>query len=178
MFGGNLALSSKQKVPGYVDIPKIRSYIYTHGQHREPLTGVSEMETAYWCYQTMAKLLFLWLTFLEGMAMQRLVVYGNDQPEATARADDISQLRGSGVVGLVHPMEGQKTFEALPSAADAGAQFAACMTYLENWMACSRAGRVPAAVRGGGEGDAGRGRCVGRLVRHVRGPVELLPGVP
>ena len=60
--------------------------------------------------------------------MQRLVVYGNDQPEATARADDISQLRGSGVVGLVHPVEGQKTFEALPSAADAGAQFAACMT--------------------------------------------------
>ena len=48
LFGGNLALSSKQKVPGYVDIPKIRSYIYTHGQHREPLTGVSEMETAYW----------------------------------------------------------------------------------------------------------------------------------
>lgn len=48
LFGGNLMLSSKQKVPGYVDIPKVRSYIYTHGQHREPLTGVSEMETAYW----------------------------------------------------------------------------------------------------------------------------------
>ena len=56
-------LPSKQKVPGYVDIPKIRSYIYTHGKHREPLTGVSEMETSYWCYQTMAKLLFLWMQF-------------------------------------------------------------------------------------------------------------------
>ena len=41
-------LSSKQKVPGYVDIPKVRSYVYTHGQHREPLTGVSEMEVSYW----------------------------------------------------------------------------------------------------------------------------------
>jgi phosphate starvation-inducible PhoH-like protein len=41
-------LSRKQKVPGYVDIPKIRSYVYTHGKHREPLTGVSEMETSYW----------------------------------------------------------------------------------------------------------------------------------
>jgi hypothetical protein len=162
LFGGNLMLSSKQKVPGYVDIPKIRSYIYTHGQHREPLTGVSEMETAYWCYSTMAKLLFLWMNFLEGMAMQRLVVYGNDQPEATARADDISQLRGSGVVGLIHPVDGQKTFEALPSAADAGAQFAACMTFLENWMASSvlagflqLSGAAAKGTRAGGGASAG-----------------------
>ena len=162
LFGGNLMLSSKQKVPGYVDIPKIRSYIYTHGKHREPLTGVSELETAYWCYQTQAKLLFLWMNFLEGMAMQRLVVYGNDQPEATARADDISQLRGSGVVGLVHPVEGQKTFEALPSAADAGAQFAACMTYLENWSASSvlagflqLSGAAAKGTRAGGGASAG-----------------------
>jgi hypothetical protein len=48
LFGGNLMLNNKQKVPGYVDIPKIRSYIYTHGKHREPLTGVSEMETSFW----------------------------------------------------------------------------------------------------------------------------------
>ena len=48
LFGGNLMLSRKQKVPGYVDIPKVRSYIYTHGKHREPLTGVSEVEVAWW----------------------------------------------------------------------------------------------------------------------------------
>jgi hypothetical protein len=48
LFGGNLMLSNKQKVPGYVDIPKVRSYIYTHGKNRQPLTGVSEMEIAYW----------------------------------------------------------------------------------------------------------------------------------
>jgi hypothetical protein len=120
------------------------------------------METSYFCYQTMAKLMFLWFSFLEGMAMQRLVVYGNDQPEATARADDISQLRGSGIVGLVHPTEGQKTFEALPTAADAGAQFAACMTYLENWMASSvlagflqLSGAAAKGTRAGGGASAG-----------------------
>lgn len=48
LFGGNLMLSNKQKVPGYVDIPRVRSYIYTHGKNRQPLTGVSEMEIAYW----------------------------------------------------------------------------------------------------------------------------------
>jgi hypothetical protein len=162
LFGGNLQLNNKQRVPGYVDIPKIRSYIYTHGQHREPLTGISEMETCFFCYSTMAKLMYLWLAFLEGMAMQRLVVYGNDQPEATARADDIAQLRGSGIVGLVHPVEGQKTFEALPSAADAGAQFAACMTFLENWAASSvlagflqLSGAAAKGTRAGGGASAG-----------------------
>lgn len=48
LFGGNLMLTRHQKVPGYVDIPKVRSYIYTHGKHREPLTGVSEMDVPYW----------------------------------------------------------------------------------------------------------------------------------
>jgi hypothetical protein len=162
LFGGNLMLNNKQKVPGYVDIPKVRSYIYTHGKHREPLTGVSEMEVSLWCYNTMAKLLFLWMNFLEGMAMQRLVVYGNDQPEATQRADDISQLRGSGVVGLVHPIDGQHAFEALPSQGDAGAQFAACMTFLENWMASSvlagflqLSGAAAKGTRAGGGASAG-----------------------
>jgi hypothetical protein len=162
LFGGNLMLNNKQKVPGYVDIPKVRSYIYTHGKHREPLTGISELETSYWCYQTMSKLLYLWMNFLEGMAMQRLVVYGNDQPEATARADDISHLRGSGIVGLVHPAENQKTFEAIPSANDAGAQFAACMTFLENWMASSvlagflqLSGAAVKGTRGGGGASSG-----------------------
>jgi hypothetical protein len=137
LFGGNLALSGKQKVPGYVDIPKVRSYIFTHGKHREPLTGVSEMEVAFWCHQTQMKLLMLWYTFLEGMALQRLVVYGNDQPEATQRADDISQLRGSGVVGLVHPIDGQKAFEAIPSAGDAGAFFESALAFLSSWSISS-----------------------------------------
>jgi hypothetical protein len=137
LFGGNLMLSRRQKVPGYVDIPKIRSYIYTHGKHREPLTGVSEVEVAYWCHSTQMKLLYLWYYYLENMALQRLVVYGNDQPEATARADDISQLRGSGVVGLVHPIDGQKAFEAIPSSADAGLFFSQALSFLSSWAISS-----------------------------------------
>ena len=71
------------------------------------------------------------------MALQRLVVYGNDQPEATARADDIAQLRGSGVVGLVHPIDGQKAFEAIPTAGDAGAFFNQALSFLSSWMISS-----------------------------------------
>lgn len=134
LFGGNLMLNRSQKVPGYVDIPRMRSYIYTHGKHREPLTGTSEVEVAWWCHQTSMKILFLWHTFLEQMALQRLVVYGNDQPEATQRADDIASLRGSGVVGLVHPIDGQKAFEPIPSAGDAGQFFEQALGFLANWQ--------------------------------------------
>lgn len=136
LFGGNLMLNNTQKVPGYVDIPKVRSYIYTHGKNRQPLTGVSEMEIAYFCYQTKLKIIFLWLNFLESQSMPRLIVYGNDQPEATRNADDISQLKASGIVGLPHPIAGQKMFESIQSP-DAGAFFTDALNFLENWQIMS-----------------------------------------
>jgi hypothetical protein len=134
LFGANMGIQKNQKVPGYVDIPKIRSAIYTHGTHREPLIGVSEMEIAYWCYQTKMKLLYLWYNYLENLALPRTIVYGNDQPEANTRADDIASLRGSGVVGLVHPEPGQKAFETMPGEAQAGNIFKEALGFLEQWQ--------------------------------------------
>jgi hypothetical protein len=133
---GNLMVSRNQKVPGYVDIPKMRSYIYTHGKNREPLTGVSEMEVCWWVYQTKLKLLYLWFNFLESQSMPRLIVYGNDQPTATRNADDIAQLKASGVVGLEHPTPGTKMFDQIESP-DAGAFFSAALSFLENWQIMS-----------------------------------------
>lgn len=132
-FGGGLS-RNKQKVPGYVDIPKVRSYIYTHNKHREPLIGASEMDISYWCYQTKMKLLYLWYYFLENQALQRLVVYGNDQTEANNRADDLASLKGSGVVGLVHPTDGQKAFDVLTAGTDAGHYFTEALGFLEGWQ--------------------------------------------
>jgi hypothetical protein len=134
LFGGNLMLTKEQKVPGYVDIPKVRSFIHTHGKHREPLSGVSEMDVAYWVYQTKMKLLFLWYYFLENQAMQRIVAYGNDQPEANVRADDIAALRGSGVVGLVHPPDGKKAFDVITAGTNVGEFFSQAMMFLEGWQ--------------------------------------------
>lgn len=134
LFGGNMMVNKNQKVPGYVDIPKVRSYIYTHNKHREPLVGQSEMDISYWCYQTKMKLLYLWYYFLENIALQRIVAYGNDQPEANSRADDLAQLKGAGVVGVVHPENGQKAFEAIPTPSDAGAYFKDALGFLEGWQ--------------------------------------------
>lgn len=154
LFGGNLMLTKEQKVPGYVDIPKIRSYIYTHGRHREPLTGISEMDVSYWVYQTKMKLLFLWYYFLENQAMQRIIVYGGDQAEANVRADDISQLKGAGVVGLVHPSDGKKAFETIPQPPDAGKFFTEAMLFLEGWQTQSVLAGFMGLVSGG---TGGRG---------------------
>ena len=134
LFGGQLKLAKNQQVPGYVDIPEIRSYIYTHQKHREPLTGQSEMDISYWCYQTKMKLLYLWYYFLENQSMQRVVVYGNDQAEANTRADDVAQLKGAGVVGLVHPTDGQKAFDIMSTPANAGEYFSAALGFLEGWQ--------------------------------------------
>lgn len=134
LFGGNLMLSRKQKVPGYVDVPHIRSYIYTHNKHREPLVGQSEMDISYWCYQTKMKLLYLWYYFLENIALQRIVTYGNDQAEANVRADDMAAMKGAGVVGFVHPEAGQKAFEPIPNPTDAGGYFKEALVFLESWQ--------------------------------------------
>ena len=135
LFGGQLMTqAARQKVPGYVDIPHVRSFIYTHGKHREPLTGASEMEVSYWCYQTKMKLLYLWYHFLETQALPRVVVYGPDQPIANQRADSIAALKSSGVVGMEQPQQGQKAFETMESNADGGKFFMDAMNFLEGWQ--------------------------------------------
>lgn len=134
-IGGQLMEQArKQKVPGYVDIPHVRSFIYTHGKHREPLTGASEMEVSYWCYQTKMKLLYLWYHFLETQALPRVVVYGPDQPTANDRADSIAALKSSGVVGLQEPQAGQKAFEVMENNADSGKFFVDALSFLEGWQ--------------------------------------------
>jgi hypothetical protein len=134
LFGGQLLRTRGQKVPGYVDIPHVRSFIYTHGKHREPLTGASEMEISYWCYQTKMKLLYLWYHFLETQALPRVIVYGPDQPSANDRADSIAALKSSGVVGLDYPAQGQKAFETMESNTDAGKFFLDALGFLESWQ--------------------------------------------
>ena len=135
LMGGQLiSQASKQKIPGYVDIPHVRSYIYTHGKHREPLTGMSEMEVSYWCYQTKMKLLYLWYHFLETQALPRVIVYGPDQTIANSRADNIAALKSSGVVGLENPQAGQKAFETIESNADGGKFFSDALAFLEGWQ--------------------------------------------
>src|ERR1039458_6851325 len=47
-FGGVSKSQAHSTTPGYVEIPEVRSFVYVNGKHRQPLTGLSEMELTYW----------------------------------------------------------------------------------------------------------------------------------
>lgn len=136
LFGGQV-MTKGQKTPGYVDIPRVRSYVYIHGKHREPLTGISELELCYWAYQTKLKLLFLWYQFLEQQSLPKVLVYGQSDREAGTHAEDIASMRASGVVGFERPPQGTKKFEILESSGKGADQFAAALTFLETWQTSS-----------------------------------------
>ena len=136
-FGGVSKSQAHSTTPGYVEIPEVRSFVYVNGKHRQPLTGLSEMELTYWAYQTKLKLVFLWLQFLENQALPKVVVYGQDQTEATSKAEDIASMRSSGVVGFRRPPPGEKTFEVLASDGKGAGEFNAALTFLETWQTSS-----------------------------------------
>ena len=138
LFGGMLADRSRHlKTPGYVDIPKHRSFVYIHGKHREPLQGVSELDLCYWAYQTKMKILFLWYNFIEGQALPKVAVYGEDQPEADDRADDLAALRSSGIVGWKRNPPDMKSFEIIETNGTGADQFQAALSFLETWQTAS-----------------------------------------
>jgi hypothetical protein len=136
-FGGTLPGQKQSKIPGYVDIPKIRSWVYVNGKHRDPLRGVSELEITYWCYQTKLKLLFLWYQFLEAQSLPKVIVYGQSQNIANDRADDIASMRASGIVGFQTMPNNEKSFDILESSGKGASQFNDALTFLETWQTSS-----------------------------------------
>lgn len=139
MFGAGAMAFGKQnaKVPGYVEIPQIRSWVYINGKHRKPLTGTSELDLCYWAYSTKLKLIFLWLQFLEQQSLPKVIMYGQDPREANAHADDLASMRASGVIGLQRPPQGAKTFELIESSGKGADQFNAALSFLETWQVSS-----------------------------------------
>jgi hypothetical protein len=136
-FGGETGSQLKSPTPGYVEIPRVKSFVYINGKHRQPLSGISEMELCFWCYSTKLKLIFLWLQFLEQQSLPKVLVYGQDQTEATSKAEDIASMRASGVVGFRRPPPGEKTFEILASDGKGAGEFNAALTFLETWQTSS-----------------------------------------
>lgn len=127
----------KNNASGYVDIPKQRSFVYIHGQHREPLQGVSELDLCYWAYQTKLKILYLWYNFIENQALPKIAVYGEDEPEANDRADDLAALRSSGIVGWKRGPADMKNFEIIETNGQGSDQFQAALSFLETWQTAS-----------------------------------------
>jgi hypothetical protein len=121
---------------GYVRIPKARAVIHVHGQHRDPMNGVSDLSVTHWAYTLQQKILLMWATFLDGTSLPKVAAYGRDKTEAARNAATIASLRGSGVVGLIRDgMDpADKLFELIDNSGAGAAQFVEMVNYLEQQM--------------------------------------------
>jgi hypothetical protein len=136
-FGQQPGAVTKSKMPGWVDIPFPKAWVYINGKHRKPLTGTSEMMISYWCWRTKVKLVWLWLTYLEQQSLPKVITYGSTQDIANARADDVASMRASGIVGFETDESQPKTFDIIESSGKGGDQFAAALSFLETWQTSS-----------------------------------------
>lgn len=117
---------------GYVEVDAKNSLIYIHGQHRDPLSGVSDLQVTWWAHQLKQKLLFLWSLFLSNQGLPKLVAYGKDPTEATNNAQKLAGLRSSGVLGMVRTSPDDKLFELLETSGQGASQFNEMINYLDS----------------------------------------------
>lgn len=135
---GILPTNYSMHVPGYVVVKPQRAFIYTHGVYREPIKGVSDLDVAYWSFETKQKIMFLLFQFLENQSLPKTVVYGDDIDQATELATDVAGLKSAGVLGLPRPAEPTaKAFEVLESAGQGATQFMETIKYLDTMMVAS-----------------------------------------
>jgi hypothetical protein len=119
---------------GFLDIPKVRSFVLIHGQNRAPLVGTSDLDVTYWAYKQKQKILFLWFQFLETQSLPKLAVYGSDQDQANQNASSLSQMKASAVAGFLRPPPGQKLFDVIASSGEGAAQFQSAIQFLSAYQ--------------------------------------------
>lgn len=108
-------------------IKTIRALVYIHGQHRDPMEGISDMDIALWCYQTKQKIRFLWYSFLEGQALPKTLVKHKDQAQANQAARKVAGLRQGGIAALTSDVE----VDPFESSGKGAAEFQAALKWLD-----------------------------------------------
>lgn len=128
-----LSMTTRSKQTGnWINIPKERAYVYLHGQHTDPVNGVSDMDVPYWCYQTKQKVMLLWFQFLEGVALPRAIVKAQDIGVARQIAAQLSRLRNSGVIPVAAPGANTVSIDTLSMEGNGATQFQAAITFLDS----------------------------------------------
>lgn len=118
---------------GYERIPKIRSFIYTYGTHREPLRGVSDMDVCLYCWDQIRKLQFLWCQYLEGQSLPKILIKGRTMDDAIENARQVAKGKASAVIPVEwSPEIGEKLTEVLESSGKGADQFETAINYFES----------------------------------------------
>jgi len=123
---------------GYVEIPPERAVIHLNNQHRDPVYGWSDLSVTHWAFQLKRKIMLLWVTFLDGVSLPRVLAYGNGPAEAKKNAKQIAGLKSSGVAAVSRTGDGdQKMFDVLDTSGAGADQFLSAMRYLDGMMSQS-----------------------------------------
>lgn len=156
LFIAGMAQAMKQWGSGMrVRIPAQTALIHTNAQYKDPLSGASDLEIAYWCWKTKTKIQFLLYSYLESAALPFVHVHpttpGQDSTQATAIANQVVKLKNSGVLGT----SGDIAIDSVSKTGDGATQFLDSMKYLDSCAAASvMAGFIDlasmSASRGGG----------------------------
>lgn len=155
--GAGPAGTQKIDADGYLPaVSPQRALTYVHGQRRQPIFGVSDLEVAYWAYEAKRKIMYLWFAvFLEGVSLPRTIVK-SDQPDAEGliAARKIAAGRASGVISVSKQTE----VDALDLAGKGGGEFQAALSYLDgmaeqstllSWLSYSGRATTGAGMNGG-----------------------------
>lgn len=123
---------------GFVEIPATRSVIHINGQHRDPVYGWSDLSVTNWAFQLKRKIMLLWVSFLDGVSLPKVLAYGKNPTEAKQNAKQIAQLKSSGVAAVTRSGEPtDKMFDMLEMTGQGAGQFLEAMRYLDGMMSSS-----------------------------------------
>lgn len=130
---------SMERVPGATEeepfmatVPISRAFVYTHGKHRDPIHGISDLDVVIWAHDMKKQIIYLWKAFLDGQATSRVVVYGKDKPEVDKRAKAMAALRAGGVVGFIRQGAEENVFDTIESNGTGSGAFEAMIRWLDN----------------------------------------------
>lgn len=110
-----------------------KAFVYIHGQHRDPLYGVSDLETAWSVFESKQKIRFLWYSFLENQVIPKGIAKSGKPGQERTLAEKVASLKGGGVVGI-GPDDDVSAFE---SNGQGAAVFLDAMRYLDTEMSGS-----------------------------------------
>lgn len=111
-----------------IEIEAPNAFVYVHGQHRDPMQGISDMDITYWCYQTQQKIRFLWYQFLEGQSLPKTIVKNQDPDQARKDAKKVASLRQGGIIG----MGAGSSVDPFESSGKGADQFMAALKWLDS----------------------------------------------
>lgn len=120
-----------EDVPGQITIARHKAFVYTHGRHREPVKGVSDLEVAYNAYKKKRKLKFLWAQYLENQSLPKIAAYGRDSGDAQRNAEYLAAARASGIIPMVKQADMGQPWDIIESSGRGADQFIEAIRYYD-----------------------------------------------